>query len=148
MKESCRTKLRSLQIRCVFTRHKDLTLMQLSMFEHTLPVCQAGSNTLSWALCERGHAASPRYAFHTHNHMHTHTYHSRRLGFAFPWQCAAAIFPRWQQCCEESGCGPSEGAISSSEEPRCSDTHWAHSSLDPSLPALMSACADAHPSQL
>lgn len=52
----------------LFRKHKDLALMRWSMFKHTLPVCQAGSDTLSWALCERGHATLS--VFHTH--MHTH----------------------------------------------------------------------------
>lgn len=58
------------------------------MFKHTLPVCQAGSDTLSWALCKRGHVTSTLAVFYTN------TYNIRRLDFVFPWQSVAAIFPR------------------------------------------------------
>lgn len=122
------------------------------MFKHTLPVCQAGSDTLSWALCERGHAALA--VFHTHMHTHTATgawascFHGNRCqqsSHGGRRTCCKVLQRSLYVCVCVYMC---VCTILSCEEPRCSGTHWAHSSLDPSLPALVPPHTDTHPSQL
>ena len=85
-------------------------------------------------------------------HTYAHTYNNGRLGFVFPWQSVPAIFPRWQRnmalkcrtkpCVCVCVCVSVQRVILSREEPRCSDTHWAASSLDPVVSALIPALTE------
>lgn len=48
-----------------------------------------------WVLCERAmHATLAHCVFRQHTHPHAHK--QGHPGSMFPWQCVAAIFPRWQ----------------------------------------------------
>lgn len=132
--------------RRLLRKHKDLALMHWSMFKHTLPVCQAGSDTLSWALSERGHAT--RSVFHTHMHTHITTGAWACVSMAICASNLPTVAGEHAAKCYKDPCmcAMCVSTILSCEEPRCSGTHRAHSSLDPSLPALMPPHIDTHPS--
>ena len=132
---------------------KHLTFMHCGMFKVTHPSSLPGRKRhTQLGIVWKGacHLASLRLS-----HTHMHTYNNGRLGFVFPWQSVPAIFPRWQRnmalkCCTVCVCvcvcvcasASVQRVILSREEPRCSDTHWAASSLDPAVSALIPALTE------